>query len=169
MVLALRVLVKRKNKKKDGFHVLLLCETYFVLRLCDSVVTNKMFLSLVVDVWMCLMVYGYRMNVSYGKVYTFWCTHGEMLQTQKEMSLIQSELVLGMSELHQDILGLMGHVNLSDELDRARLQKLKGNIGGILRYQAMHIVQFACCLDEFNRNYLSPLRLIESVLCLDPG
>ena len=109
------------------------------------------------------------MHVSYRKVYTFWCTYGDMLQTQKEMGLIQSELVLGMSELHRDIVAMMRHVNSSDELDRERLQKLKGNIGGILRYQVMHIVQFACCLDEFNRNYLSPLRLIESVLCLDPG
>ncbi len=81
----------------------------------------------------------------------FWQTHGVMLQQTNGPGTFKHTCLAAMKRLHEDIAG---------ERDE---QILHRKILDILAQQSTYMMQFECCLDEFN-GYLAELRLLDCLI-----
>jgi hypothetical protein len=93
-------------------------------------------------------------QVAQGRAHEFWHTHGSRLVADHGPGSFKYELVVKMSRLHADILGV---------IDAATVDVVRGKLQDIVSLQSRHMIQFDCCLDDFNR-YLTALRLLDVVL-----
>jgi hypothetical protein len=85
-----------------------------------------------------------KRELAYYKVWYFWNTYGNRLQSDA----FKDYFVDKMRQMYQDIEDRKGNTIIH-----------KG-ILGILEEQRKHIIQFDTCIDEFN-DYLGALRLLD--------
>ena len=92
----------------------------------------------------------------------FWHTHGMLLESANGPGTFKYDLVQKMGELHAELLSVTDTI-FREPRHPVGLHPLRAKIQDIVTLQSRHIMQFECCLDEFNR-YLTALRLLDVLL-----
>ena len=82
------------------------------------------------------------------------------LQAEHGPDTFKYELVQKMGALHANIAAVIDKPNILEQYNSVGAGQFRRKIQDIVSLQRRHIMQFECCLDEFNR-YLTALRVLD--------
>lgn len=100
------------------------------------------------------------MELAFSKVYGFWYTHGMRLEAEHGPDTFKYELVQKMGALHANIAAVIDKPIIREQYNSVSAGQFRRKIQDIVSLQNRHIMQFECCLDEFNR-YMNSLRVLD--------